>query len=99
MTTKIEAVGYMIQDKQGNAIYGIGATVVEAWAMVVDGVGTFMDAYGNDIPADTAYETQFTTYGASAALMAKVEAEGGAIAWDVVQGVACTREEAEQASA
>ena len=99
MNTMIEAAGYMIQDNQGNAIYGIGATVDEAWAMVVDGVGTFFDAYGNDIPADQAYETQFKSYGASAALMAQVKAEGGAIAWGVVRGIGCTIAEEELATA
>ena len=99
MTKAIEAAGYMIQDKQGNAIFGIGATVDEAWAMVVDGVGTFSDAYGNDVPADEACEAQFKVYGASAALMAKVQADGGAIAWDIVRGVACTIEESEMAGA
>ena len=97
MTIKIEAAGYMIQDKQGNAIYGIGETVEEAWAEVVDGAGPFFDAYGNEISDDDAYTTQFRTYGASAALMEKVKAEGGAIAWRVVGGVACTVAEAEAA--
>lgn len=99
MNKMIEAAGYMIQDNQGNAIFGIGATVDEAWAMVVDGVGTFFDAYGNDILADQAYETQFKTYGASAALMAQVKAEGGEIAWGVVRGVGCTVAEKEFATA
>ena len=97
MNTTIEAVGYVIQDIQGNAIYGIGETVDEAWAMVVDGVGTFHYAYGDDIPADEAYNTQFKTYGATKALMDQVMANGGAIAWGVVQGVACTVAEAETA--
>ena len=34
---------------------------------------------------------------ATAALIAKVEAEGGQIGWDIVSGIACTREEAEEA--
>ena len=94
-TTTLKSDGYMIQDNQGNAIFGIGETVDEAWAMVVDGVGHFFDAYGNDIPEDKAFETQFRVYGATAALMAKVAAEGGAIAWGEIGGVACTREEEE----
>ena len=99
MTKMIEAAGYMIQDIQGNAIFGIGLTVDEAWAMVVDGVGAFFDAYGNDIPADQAYETQFKAYGVSAALMAQVNAEGGAIAWGRVRGIGCTVAEEELAAA
>lgn len=93
MTKTIEAAGYMIQDNDGRAIYGIGSTADEAWAQVVDGVGTFFDSHGNDIPSDQARQTQFKTRRASAALMAQVEAEGGAISWGVVRGVACTVDE------
>lgn len=97
MGKMIEAAGYMIQDIDGIAIYSVGQTVDEAWADVVENVGTFFDAYGNDIDADEAYQTQFKAYGASAALIAKVNAEGGMIAWGISRGVACTREEEEDA--
>lgn len=99
MTTTISAAGYMIQDRQGYAIHGIGETVDEAWAEVVAGAGPFFDAHGNERDAETAYLEEFTTYGATAALLAKVRAEGGAISWAVIGGVACTREEAEAAEA
>ena len=99
VTEMIEAAGYMIQDKQGNAIYGIGRTVDEAWAMVVDGVGTFFNANGDDIPADEARGTQFKTCGATTALMAQVKAEGGAISWGVIDGIGCTVAEEEMAMA
>jgi hypothetical protein len=92
--TNITATGYIIQDVQGYAIYGVGASVDEAWADVVDAVGQFFDAYGNTIPEDDAYLTQFRTYGATAALMEHVRAYGGATTWDIVDGVACTPEEA-----
>jgi hypothetical protein len=95
----LHTAGYMIQDAQGNAIYGIGSTVNEAWEMVADVVGsTFFDAYGDPIPADHAYATQFKTYGATAALITQVQAEGGAIAWGVVDGIACTVTEEEFAA-
>ena len=94
--TDLEAAGYIIQDKQGNAIYGAGATVDEAWQQVIDGCAPFFDAYGNEIDEGEAFTRNFKTYGATAALLAKVEAEGGDIAWDIVRGVACTREQGEQ---
>ena len=97
MTNTLTASGYMIQDLDGYAIHGIGATAEEAWAMVVDGVGAFHDAQGDDVSADVARDTQFKTCGATAALMAQVQAEGGAIAWGVIDGIGCTvaEEEAE----
>lgn len=97
-TTMIKAAGYMIQDIQGNAIFGVGTSVDEAWKMVVDGVGTFFNAYGDEKPADEAYTEDFKTYGATEALIAKVMAEGGAITWGVVDGVACTAAEEEAAA-
>jgi hypothetical protein len=96
MTADIQSAGYIIQDKQGNAIYGYGDTVAEAWAMTVDGAGPFFDAYGNEKADEAAFIEDFTTYGATAALIDQVRSEGGAIAWGVVKGVACTvAEEAE----
>jgi len=99
MTKILTAAGYMIQDLQGNAIFGVGATVDEAWAQVVDAVGTFHGPMGNEISADEAYQTQFKTFGATQALLDKVAAEGGNIAWGVIGGVGCTRDEAEEVDA
>ena len=93
MTNIPMAAGYMIQDIQGNLIFGIGSTVDEAWAMVVDGAGPFYDADGDEIDDEVALATQFKVYGASAALMEQVEADGGAIAWRVVRGVGVTVDE------
>lgn len=93
--TMIESVGYVIQDKQGNAIHGFGDTASDAWEMVCE-IGSFVDAYGDEMDESTAYETQFKTYGATAALINQVKEEGGAISWCIVRGVACTKEEAEQ---
>ena len=95
--TTITAAGYIIQDLQGMAIYGAGKTVDEAWAQVVDGVRHFNNSYGDTITADEAYETQFKTYGASQALLDRVDDCGGAISWGRVGGVACTIEEEEAA--
>lgn len=93
MGKKIEAAGYMIQDIQGNAIYGVGETVDEAWAMVVDGAAPFFNRVGDVISNDEAYETQFKTYGATKSLIDRVMERGGAIAWGKIGGVACTEEE------
>ena len=91
----MKANGYIIQDAQGNAIYGAGDTVTEAWAMVMDGVGTFSDAYGNEISEEEAYLTQYKAYGATEKLLAHIKADGGAIAWTVHKGIACTMSEAQ----
>lgn len=91
----VESVGYIIQDKQGNAIHGYGETVCDAWKMVC-AIGPFFDAYGNEIDESVSYETQFKTYGATADLINQVKEAGGAISWRIVQGVACTKDEAEQ---
>ena len=88
------AAGYMIQDTQGTAIYGIGASVDEAWAEVVRDAGPFFDSHGEEIPDEEAFATYFRAFGASAALMAQVEAEGGDISWRVVRGVGVTVDEA-----
>ena len=95
MDANINSVGYIIQDNMGNAIFGFGATVDDAWAMVVDGAGPFFDADGDEKSEETAFDEDFQAYGATADLMAKVQADGGAIKWDVIGGVACTLAESE----
>jgi hypothetical protein len=87
--------GYIVQDKQGNAIFGFGETVDEAWAMVVAEAGPFFDAYGEPKEADRAFTEDFKVRGATSDLLAQVREEGGAIAWRVIRGVACTRDQAE----
>lgn len=96
MTKTPVAAGYAIKDIQGYAIYGTGLTVDAAWAEVVDLCGPFRNAAGDDIDPDAAYETDFKTIGATAAMMAYVEANGGAVRWVEVNGVACTIDEAEE---
>ena len=86
--------GYIIQDLEGYAIYGIGQTVDEAWEEVKSAIN-FLDFEGNEVADDVAYHTQFKVFGATQALLDKVKAEGGAISWDIVKGLACTHEETE----
>jgi hypothetical protein len=83
--TKINAAGWMVQDRDGYAIFGVGGTEAEAWAQVADGVGDEMDA------------ERFVAFEASAALIQQVNECGGAIAWAVIDGVACTTDEADLA--
>lgn len=94
-TTTIFAAGYIVQDNDGIAIYGYGLTADEAWAMVVDGVRHFHNRVGDDVTAEEARHTQFKTLPASANLLALVADRGGAIAWGMVGGIACTCEEEE----
>ena len=93
----INATGYAIIDNQQEAIWGVGETVDEAWTRAVAIAAPFLDSAGEDMPADEAYEQRFHARGATAALIAQVEAEGGAIAWGVVHGIACTVAEEEAA--
>ena len=84
--TNLTSAGYVTQDKDGYAIWATGSTVSEAEAATAE------IAMDGDLSG-------FNTYPATAALIAKVEAEGGQIGWDIVSGIACTREEAEEAEA
>lgn len=97
MTTEIKAAGYIIQDKQGNAICGVGETVDQAWSQVVAEAGPFFDAYGSEKDDETAYVQDFTAYGATAKLIELVIREGGAISWEIHNGVACTSQQGEAA--
>lgn len=82
------AAGYIIQDKQGYAIYGAGESVDQAWAQVVAEAGPFFTPHGTEKTADQAFDEDFTVYGATAELIAYVVGNGGAIKWDVTGGVA-----------
>lgn len=93
MTKHLIATGYIIQDKQGTAIFGYGDTVDEAWAMARDGAGPFIDAYGEPKDDERAYTEDFRTFAATPALIAKVKTEGGAICWTHSGLIACTCEE------
>ena len=92
MTKTIKSAGYMVTDTQKTAIYGVGETVDEAWAQVVAEADdeTFEDQDGNAISQDVIFEKSYRAQAASAALIAKVNAEGGDLAWGEVGGVACT---------
>ena len=94
--TIVKHKGFIVQDKEGHVIYGIGKTIDDAWKEVVNGVGSFLDACGNVIAPQIARETQFRTYPATSALIAEVKAIGGAISWEIVGNVACTCKEAQQ---
>jgi len=90
MSELLESMGYIIQARQSHEIYGVGATMNEAWAMAVDYAGPFFDEYGGEISDETAFLTKFAACGATAALMAQVKSDGGDIKWSAVRGVACT---------
>lgn len=95
-TTTITAAGYIAQDVGGYAIAAIGATAEEARAEVIRECGPWEDRDGNSVDAEHpefGVDAKFIILPASAALIAQVKSEGGAIAWGVVDGIACTREE------
>lgn len=90
----MNAIGYMIQDTQGNAIFGVGQTVDEAWVQVLDcakndmGGAPWADADGDPYDLDDVYACDFKTYGATSALIDYVNKNGGDIVWSVTNGVA-----------
>jgi len=73
--------GYIICNDE--AIYGVGASVRDAWLDWQDNVEP-----GSD-------EDDFKCLAATLDLLLKVEAEGGAIAWGQKNGRACTVAEEE----
>ena len=93
---KLTATGYIVTDIGGIAINGIGATEAEARADALQWVGPFEDRDGNTVSPD---DEQFglgasnKIFPATAALIEKVKAEGGAIRWGCVDGICCTDEE------
>ncbi len=93
----MEIAGYIAQDRDGYAIAGIGDTAEAARADALSNVGPWEDRDGNSVGADHpefGFGAKYAIFPATAALLAKVAAEGGAIGWSVVDGIACTRDEA-----
>lgn len=87
-----DATGFIATDRDMIAIYGTGPTEEAALADAQD-AGPFFAADGETVipPADA-----LRVYPATAALLAQVKEEGGAIAWDTICGVACTIAEHEE---
>lgn len=80
---------YIITDRIKSAIYGVGVTVDEAWLDVLGAnAGPFLDAFGNEISDDEAYERYYAAYGASPELIDAVMHHGGDIAFCIRDGVA-----------
>lgn len=78
---------YIATDADSIAIQGIGASEDEARREALREAGPLFDRDGNQLPEDEALAT-FRVYEATPALVAKVRDHGGAIAWDVADGVA-----------
>jgi hypothetical protein len=81
-------------DEHGIAIQAIGASADEALAAAIRDAGPLFDADGNDLCEADARQ-KFIVRPATAALVAQVIAEGGAIRWGEIDGIACTVEEEE----
>ena len=81
MENKIKIAGY-ITEQPGYAIFGTGKTAEAA----LENAKEWSDAGRTE---------GFVTYPATAALLAKVEDEGGAISFSIVDGIACTNDEAD----
>jgi hypothetical protein len=100
MSTITETTAYIVHNN--DTIWGYGPTAAAAWqdflrtmdkANVCVVVTTPDDADAGDWTA----ETDYTIRPASLALVALVETTGGNVRWDIVDGVAVTRDEAEAA--
>lgn len=76
----LTATGYITTDKDETAIWSVGATADDALAAAAEWAD------------DTA---DLLTFPATEALIAKVRADGGAIAWAYSGMIACTVAEAE----
>lgn len=96
MTTKLIPAGYIVYDRAGymNAIFGIGATEAEARADAMRNVGPWEDRDGNTVSPDDpdfGFDAYYAVAPATAALLAEPETSR----WSVVEGIYCTRDEAE----
>lgn len=93
-TTRITAAGYIAQDRDGYAIFGAGASADAARADALGNVGPWEDRDGNTVGANDpefGFDAKFLILPATQALLDRVAAEGGAIAWDVIGGIADVR--------
>lgn len=84
----MEQTFFIAVDHDETAIYGSGATPEEALADAIHQSGDGPDASAHG----------WKTHQASPALVAQVDAEGGAIIWGYVDDVAVTEEEREKAA-
>ena len=81
---------YVIYDIEETAIYGAGATVDGAWEQVMDLCDRPVNGLTGEPVSDDEWFARFKVAGATDALIAEVESEGGNIAWCYTNGVACT---------
>lgn len=93
MKNTIKVAGYIVQDRECHAIAAIGATAEEARAEALKWVGPWEDRNGNTVSEDHptfGFDANYITHPATAALLQQVREEGGAIGWDIIDGIACT---------
>jgi hypothetical protein len=93
------STGYVIYDTQKTAIYGAAATVDAAWRQVMDETDRPTNAFTDEPVSDDEWFSGFRVSGASQALIDMVNEIGGDLAWQAVNGVACTEAEYEAAHA
>jgi hypothetical protein len=91
----IAAAGHIVYQIDTAVIYGAGKTAEEAW--------TDAKEWRNEIASDSddrpsLWPDRYAAVKATAALMREVEESGGDIRWTEIEGVACTKAEAEEAA-
>ena len=84
------SAGYVIYDSEETAIFGAGASVDDAWQQVMELCDRPRNFFTGEPVSDDEWFEDFRVRGATAALIAQVESEGGNIAWGYLAGVACT---------
>jgi hypothetical protein len=87
----MDIAGYIVQDCDGYAIAGMGATEEEARADALQYVGPWEDRDFNTVGPDHpefGFDAKFTILPATAELLRIVQDSGGQIGWDVVDGIA-----------
>jgi hypothetical protein len=93
------SAGYVIYDIQKTAIYGAAATVDEAWQQFMNETDRPTNAFTDEPVSDDEWFAGFSVSGASQALIDLINEIGGDLAWQSVNGVACTEAEYEAANA
>lgn len=99
----INSAGYMVHDNE--LIHGYGPTADAAWT---DMLHTIEQAAITLLPDDVDASDQLGSWtresnmritSATQSMLALIESHGGGCGWHIRNGVACTREEAEQIDA
>jgi len=83
----MKTTGYIIEDRYGDIIVANGTTLEEAKTMVIEGNHPFFTANGK--------KAEYEIWPATASLIENIKSMSFGT-WDILDGIACTAEEADQ---